>query len=652
MDTDGHLSDDDAAQAPAPLFLSYAREDAKAARQIIQALERAGHPVWWDGLLESGARFSELTERALNAAPAVIVLWSNQSVGSHWVNDEAAQGRDRRCLVPVSIDGAQPPIGFRQFQVINLSQWRGNPRAPEFQRVLRGIAAVLDGQRTGEDRPSAPPTRPMISRRVLIAGAGAGVVAAAAGALWLRGGGGTLTSDGRSIAVLPFDNLSGDESFAYFVDGLSAELRGELARNQALQVMGQSSSEAASANDASAVSIARQLGVAYLLDGNVRVTSDQVRINAELIDGETGFARWSRSFDRPMGNILSIQSEIANAVTAALTSEIAAPGGDGMRVGGTRNVAAYDQYLRGIDLYSGARNEEDDRAALARFDAAIAADPRFASAHAARAASLTIIGNLYGNLAETRSNYAAARAAAERAVALAPDHAESHAILGWVLSQAQLDMRAAMAPFDRARALGSGSVSVLGRFALYAAQMGRRAEAIAAIDRAVLLDPLNARMHQSRGTILYQARDYSAALAAYERALALNPDMGEAQAGKGDVLYALARFAEARTAYMAEPNALLRETGLAITLHRLDLASSAAVARAKIVDGLGTGQVTFYQQAQIAAQLDEADVAFQALTNAFAAGDSGLATLRMDPLLDPIRQRPQFRELLNRLHFD
>ena len=642
------------------VFLSYAREDRKRAVQVIHALEASGYSVWWDGLLESGARFSDLTEQALNNAHAVVVLWSVTSVTSHWVNDEATSGRDSGRLVPISIDGTSAPIGFRQFQVIDLAKWRGNQKAPEFGRVLRGIAALPERSGTGSGLTASPAfvgaaaaiktgVRP--SRRgLLIAGGATAAVAGAAG-LWRWGVFGPGAPTDRSIAVLPFANISGDPEKDYFAAGLSAELRAQLASNMALRVIAQASSEAFDDGEDSAISKARRLGVAYLLDGNVRWSGDDVRINAELIDGSTGVTRWSKTFERPMGNIFAVQSEIAMAVTAALTAEMAQQS-DRVQNGGTSNVVAYDQYLRGRDLYNRADSEEMDRAALARFDAAIAADSRFAAAHAARARSLAVIGALYGNLEQTRTNYAAALASAQRAVELAPRHAESQSTLGFVLAEAQLDLRAARAPYYRSRDLGNGDAAVLGRFALYAAQNGRQADALAAIERAVLLDPLSPLIHRALGLVHYAAGEYAAALPPFRRALELNPQLGSAHAQIGDTLLAMGRLELARTEYRLESSALLRETGLAIVDHRLGNDAAAQAARANIVAGLGNQQVTFYQQAQIAAQWQEPGQAMQALAAARTAGDSGLVWARADPLLDPLRQRPDFARLLSGMHFE
>ena len=135
------------------MFFSYSREDQARAIPIIGLIQDAGFPTWWDGLLEGGERFSKSTENALDRAKAVVVLWSKTSVQSHWVRDEATRGRDRGILIPLSLDGSEPPLGFGQFQVINLAQSRMDSSDTEILRMLRAIAA---SHRSALNMPVAP----------------------------------------------------------------------------------------------------------------------------------------------------------------------------------------------------------------------------------------------------------------------------------------------------------------------------------------------------------------------------------------------------------------------------------------------------------------------------------------------------------------
>jgi tetratricopeptide (TPR) repeat protein len=412
------------------------------------------------------------------------------------------------------------------------------------------------------------------------------------------------------------------------------------------------SSDAFRGAHSGATSIAGSLGVSYLLDGNVRRAGQTFRISTELIDGETGFSRWSQTFDRPIDDIFAVQSEIARSVLTAMSAVLApaAAGTAQPATGGTTNVAAFDAYLRGRQAYIESEDEASDRRALAEFDAAIAADPGFAAAHAARSRSLIVIANQYAEATQTTALYDAAVRAAEAATALAPNFAQAQSALGFALQQGKLDFKAARRPYDLARQLGEGDATVMGLYGLYCAETGRASEAVQAMARAVALDPLNPLVHMATGSVLYMARRYDDALAAFRKSLALNPKLSNAHARGGMVLVVQGRDAQAREEFLKETHDLLRLTGLAIAEHKLGHADAARAARTKLVTELGDR--AFYQQAQVAAQWGEQAESMALLVRARALGDSGLCYASTDPLLDPLRALPAFAALLRQLGFD
>ena len=431
--------------------------------------------------------------------------------------------------------------------------------------------------------------------------------AAAAGvAVWrfgpFRGGAAGPTS----VAVIPFENLSDSPDQGYFSDGLSEELRATLARNAGLQVMAEASSRQFRASKDDAVTIADKLGVDYLLNGKVRRAGDEVRVTVDVIDGGTGFSRWSQIFERALSDIFAVQAEIATVVASGLMRRFAADGGAPAEVaasiaGGTRNIEAYDAYLRGRALYDLSADEASERAALAQFDAAIAADPGYAAAHAARARSLTAIANQYGKVGELDALYDAAIASAERAIGIAPELADAHSTLGFTLFQGRLDARAAREPFERSRELGAGEATVLARYAQYSARCGRHRQAGEAMERALLLDRLNPLIHRAAGAIAYAARRWEDSIAPARQGLAMNPRLSRAHAAIGDALLMLGRMDEARAEYLAEPVEDFRLAGIAIVERRRgDAGAAEARARAPgrrawrpgaVSAGTGTGPV-------------------------------------------------------------
>ena len=276
------------------IFLSYAHGDHAQAQRLAAALQRGGYTVWWDALIEGGTRYAASIDEALEAADAVVVLWSRNSVNSDWVRDEAAQGRERHRLVPLSLDGTQPPLGFRQIQMIDMSGWKGRSDAPQLEAVRRGIAAAI-----GQAVPARAPRKTRqagISRRTALAGGGrdgrwsrraVGLIAWETGLI----GAGTAGPEHRRAAV---QNLSGDPAQAYLSEGLTEEVRSALSRNAGLMVLAAASSNTVGDERVDAVSIARKLGVAYLLEGSVQRAGDVVRVATDLTNGATGFSQWSQ----------------------------------------------------------------------------------------------------------------------------------------------------------------------------------------------------------------------------------------------------------------------------------------------------------------------------------------------------------------------
>ena len=626
----------------ATLFLSYARADEVFARRLANALEQAGHTIWWDALIEGGAAFGRSIADALDSADAVLVLWSKTSVDSDWVKDEAAQGRERQRLIPLSLDGTPPPLGFRQYQVIDLSRWHGRRAAPQMAAIERAIASAL-GQRpaNGIARPSA------VSRRGLLAGGSAAALALAGGGAWLAWDRGLVGgSEPLSIAVLPFKNLSGDPGQAYLADGLTEEVRSALARNAGLMVLAGTSSNTVKDMAGDAKAIARKLGVSYLLDGSVQREGDVVRVGASLTNGRTGFSEWSQRVERKLGDIFAFESEMARTVANALSVRVAT---DDPAPGGTRNVRAYEAYSRGRALYNLAKDEDTDRLAKADYEVAIAADPNFALAHAWLSRVLASIAASEASASELRPLYDAAIAEARQATKLAPTLADGHLALGYALFAGRLDVRGARPSYDQAYRYGGGDADILQFYAIYTARARRFALAQEAIDRALALDGLNPRAWRTAGSIALASNRPDKALAHYDKALTLNPSFSTAHALKGYALIDLKRWKDARASLEEEPSAMFRLTGLAILGGNT---GDKALAEKSFGELVATqGDAALYQQAQVLAQWGRSSEALDRLERARAVGDSGLIALVTDPFLAPLTREPRFRALVRSIGF-
>jgi len=626
------------------LFLSYASADRARVAPIVAALTAQGYTVWWDRQIAGGSAYAREIEAALKGCDIVLVAWSAVSVDSDWVRDEAAYGRDQRRLVPLRLDHAEPPLGFRQYQLVSFAGWKGDPEAPQVHQLLEALQTPRAGSGPA---PYAAPTsletigRRLLDRRALIAG-GAVLVPAAAGAWWFLGRAGAAPA--HSIAVLPFANLSNDPAQDYFSDGLSEELIDTLARLRPLEVVGRTSAFRFKGSKEGARQIGAKLGVSHLLDGAVRRDGATVRVSTQLVDAPTGFEQWSQSFDRDMKDILAVQSEIAQAVARALEVRLLGSDIAAFSLGGASSADAYDDYLRGRRLFDAGGSEAVYRRALARFDAAIARDPGFAGAHAARARALLVLANEYTPPAGLRAGFDAALAAARQATALAPDLAEAQAALAGVLASSGRDTAGARAAWARAMAAGSGEADILTRFGQFSCEIGDFAAGLPAARRAAVLDPLNPRVFRSLGYALFGARRWAESISAMRRALDLSPGAEGAHAAIGDALLLQGNAAGAKAEYDREPLAWLRLTGQAIALQRLgDRAGAEAALAALAADPHGA---TLYQQAQVLAQWRQPDRALAALAAAAKAGDPGVVLARTDPMVGPLRSDPRFAAFL------
>jgi TolB-like protein/Tfp pilus assembly protein PilF len=626
------------------VFLSYSREDRAKAEAIVAALENHRLTVWWDGLIEGGHEFADKIERALTSADTVVVLWSPASVHSHWVRDEAASGRDRGRLVPVTVGGAEPPLGFRPLQHIAHPNGRGRCGATAIELLVRAVLAA--GGAPAPERPQSRRAPALVSRRAALIGGVGGVAAVAGGIVgWdmLKGG----SSGGTSIGVLPFRNLSGDPAEEYFSDGIADELRATLSQDGELAVAAETSSDLAGKTSSNPRAIASALGVSFVLSGSVRREIDKVRVAAQIVDGSTGFDKWSQTFDRKLDDILAVQSEIADFVTDALLSGIAASKAPRDRPGGTRNSAAFDAYLRGIALYNQAAGQASDFAALDQFKRAVALDPSYAVAQAALSRSNTVIAKAYASQGELKGYYSKAEEAAEAAIRIAPRFADGYSALGFAILNGRLNGRAAAIPYQRSFELGFGSAVILIAYASFAARTGRFADGRAALARAQRLDPLNSTVFRIAGLLNFDARDYDAAASALNTALSLNPKSDAVHATLGDLALVRGDPAAARVQYALEPNGMTRLCGMAIADMKLSNVSAAEAEMAQLTSKYRDN--SYYQHAQVFAQWGRTDDALTSLEKAMSAGDAGVIRSRFDPLLDPIRKTVRFAAVERKL---
>jgi len=450
----------------------------------------------------------------------------------------------------------------------------------------------------------------------------------------------------HSIAVLPFINLSGDPAQEYFSDGLTEELLNSLARIDVLQVAARTSAFSFKGADNDISTIGRKLNVGAVLEGSVRRSAHTVRVTAQLINTVTGFHLWSQTYDRNLGDVLQLQTEISNAVAEALKVTLLGDLAAKIEIGGTRNPAAFDAYLRGLRA---ARLVADPKELpIEAFTQAIRLDPNYALAFAARSLAISSYLGGYGQVTDPRGLTAKADGDARRAVSLAPALGEGHLALAALLATT-LEFARAGEEYERALALAPGNATVLYWYSQYSAYMGRSEQAIAAAHRGVTLDPLNLLSHRALGDAQWFAHHYEDAAAAYQEAIAVEPGPTEAYARRGLAYYALGKFQLARASCEARPDHWESWLCLALTYDKLGQHQEAE-AQLPRMQRFG-GDVFFYQYAEIYAQWGMREQALHFLEAALQRGDLGFRRLRTDPLLDPVRAEPRFQAIERTLKF-
>lgn len=375
----------------ARIFLSYARDDVDAAKQLASCISDAGHDVWWDRHLHAGSRFAAEIDQALKDAEAVVVLWSSNSIKSAWVQDEAAEGLESGRLVPVSLAAAKPPLGFRQFQTIDLGQWSGGGSPDAIDELLEAIERTCGSSPASREGSSA--TKAAVPQKK------------------------------ASVCVLPFINMSGDPEQEYFSDGITEDIITDLSKVSALSVAARNTAFTFKGQSMDVKEVARTLGVDHVLEGSVRKAGNRVRITAQLIDGTAGDHLWADRYDRDLTDIFEIQDEISKEIVRALRLKLMPSEEQAIEKRGTQNPQAYNLYLMGRQqwIWGTWGNERRDEAIMRICKQATTLDPRYAEAWALMALAQAELLYWHGKDQDPLP-------AAERALEINPRLAEPHCV--------------------------------------------------------------------------------------------------------------------------------------------------------------------------------------------------------------------------------
>ena len=650
------------------VFLSYASQDAEAAQKICEALRAADIEVFLDqSELRGGDAWDQKIRHEIHDCALFVPLISAHSDARHegyfrreWklAVDRTADMSDRLTfLVPVVIDDtsdsrADVPERFRQVQWTRLP---GGETPPAFVERIRRLLSPLSAVSDAAPRLREPARAARRSKPVLLTIAAVVFAALAyfvADKFWISTHLAASTGFNpppHSIAVLPFANMSGDKDQEYFSDGLTEELLNSLAEINELQVAARTSAFSFKGKDTDIGTIARKLNVGAVLEGSVRRSANTIRITAQLINAVTGFHLWSKTYDRDLGDVLKLQTEIATSVASALKVTLLGDIAGKVELGGTGNPAAFDAYLRGAKAVRSRRDTKDIPAAIAAYTEAIRLDPHYALGFAARSIAFSLVAGEAEAPAAVRERYDKAQADARQALELAPDLAQAHLALALVAENGTLDFTQANDEYERALALAPGNAGVLRNSVRFATWMGHFDAGIAAGRRAVVLDPLARQSHTALAQALYTARRYEESVAAFADAISLEPDFKQTYGDRGLSFYGLGDLERARGSCETKRDHWVSQQCLAVIYDKLGRHADAGAELTKLKAALGDAAA--YQYATIYAQWGNRAKALEWLDTAWRLRDPGLETLKTDPLLDPIRQEPRFQAIERQLKF-
>jgi TolB-like protein/Tfp pilus assembly protein PilF len=530
-------------------------------------------------------------------------------------------------------------------------------KSPEerFQSA-RDLAFALR-ESTGPRAPSAATPRAAVRRRLPALGAGlllVAVIAAVAlgvGRIRERVVGSRGDDRVRSLAVLPLHNLSGDPGQDYFADGMTEALTASLAQIRSVKVIARTSAMQYKGSKKTLREIARELGVDAVVEGSLARSGNRVRVTAELIRGETESHLWARTFDRELGDVLSLQGEIVRAIVGQLEAELTVD--ERGRLATRRPVAmkAYEAYLLGRFLLDEG-SEGGLQKALAQFNHALEIQPDYAAAYSGIASCYAIIP-FYSSLSPAEV-FPKARAAAEKAVRLDDSLPEAHASLAYVRAYYEWDWAAAEREFQKALDLRPNFADAHFSYSRFLAASGRMEKAVAEIRRAEELDPREPSLKANTALLFYFQGRYDDALKDLVEISRTEPALPIARWGIG-LAYEQKGMKSEALAALEEASSLSKSLNIVASLgHARGLFGQGARAREvlkRLEEQSRKSYVPSYHFVLVYVGLGEKDRAFEWLERAYQERSTVLAYLRIDPRLAPLRSDPRYADLVRRIGF-
>ena len=456
----------------------------------------------------------------------------------------------------------------------------------------------------------------------------------------------------KSIAVLPFDNLSRDPDNAFFAEGVQDEILTRLAKVADLKVIARTSTQKFKSSPENLPDIAKQLGALNILEGSVQKVNDQVRVNVQLINALTNAHLWAEIYDRKLSDIFAVQSDIAKTVADTLQAKLTGSEKQMIAAQATTDTTAYELYHKGRSLW-GKRTGDNIPKAIAFYEQAIARDPNYALAYAGLS-SAYILSPFYAD-ANRLEMSAKAKEAALKALHLEPNLAEAHAALGKVLFFGEIDLAGAEREYKRAIALKPNDADAHHWYSNdILAALGRFDEAIAEGRRSVALDPLSVVINADFGETFFYAKRFDDSVAQLRKTLELDPNsfythynLGIALQAKGDLSEAIAEYEKSKR--LGGDQTLVSTLAAAAKAQAGD--KDAARRMLSELDEISKHrEVVGYCRALLYLSLNNKDEALRWLEQGLKERDgSNICWIDVDPLLDSLHGDPRFEALVQKV---
>src|SRR5436189_4741269 len=453
----------------------------------------------------------------------------------------------------------------------------------------------------------------------------------------------------KSIAVLPFDSLSEDKSNAYFAEGVQDEILTRLAKVADLKVISRTSTQRFKSAPSDLREIAKQLGVAHILEGSVQKASDQVLVNVQLINAMTDAHLWADTYDRKLTDIFAVESEIAKTIAETLQARLTGSEKSSIAKTPTVNPEAYELYLKGRFFWN-KRTGDDLRKSIEYLKQAIAKDPGYARAYAALADSYGLL-RFYGGASPAES-VVPAEAAAKKALELDDSLAEAHASLGLIATE-ELEINRGVNELERAIQLNPNYATAHHWLGLALATLQQSDRSIGELKRALELDPLSMIINADLSIIYLYARRYDAAEAQARKTLEIDSRSFVAHYYLGAVMQLTGRLKEAIPEFQKavelnnDPYSIAM---LAQAYARNGQTDEARKLLARLNEMAKSAEVPEYALALVYTSLGEKERAIEALERGFAGGNkSYLFLLPGDPFLDVLHGDPRFEALVQKI---